>query len=153
MKEQSLDQLEEVDYQEFKWRMQKAAEENAMSQDATKMSSHEMRQARSEENCFRISELGIPNNSDVVVLGKPQLTLGGDSKENDLIIGPPEKPASWANVDDPRFNFRILKGHTIDNLMKHRKAALQVYLGLAVMGVCTIEFGEQLIRDSLVVVA
>ena len=111
-----------------------------------------MRLARDEENCFRVSEIGIPNYSDVVVLGKPQLTLGNNADGNDLIIAPPDQPTSWANISDPRFNFRILKGHTIDNLYKHRRGALQAYLGFGAMGVYTIEHGLDLIRDSLVVV-
>ena len=47
-----------------------------------------MRLARDEENCFRVAEIGIPNYSDVVVLGKPQLTLGNNADGNDLIIAP-----------------------------------------------------------------
>ena len=111
-----------------------------------------MRLARDEENCFRVAEIGIPNYSDVVVLGKPQLTLGNNADGNDLIIAPPDQPTSWANLEDPRFNFRILKGHTIDNLMKHRTGAMQAYLGFGAMGIFTIDHGLDLIRDSLVVV-
>ena len=144
--------VETLDYIDFKRRMLQAAELNAKYQSATKMSTNSMRLARDEENCFRVSEIGIPNYSDVVVLGKPQLTLGNNADGNDLIIAPPDQPTSWANISDPRFNFRILKGHTIDNLMKHRTGAMQAYLGFGAMGIFTIDHGLDLIRDSLVVV-
>ena len=144
--------VEIVNFKEFKSRMSVAAKENARSQDATTMSTTGMQQARDEENCFRVSEIGIPNHSDVVILGKPQLTLGNDADGNDLIITPPDQPESWSNVSDPRFKLRILKGHTVDNLLKHRSGAMQAYLGFGAMGVATIEFGLHCIQDSLVVV-
>lgn len=144
--------VETLDYKDFKRRMLMAAEENAKYQDASDKSTTSMRLSRDKENCFRVSEIGIPNYSDVVVLGKPQLTLGNNADGNDLIIAPPDQPTSWANFSDPRFNFRILKGHSVDNLMKHRTGAMQAYLGFGAMGVATIEFGLSCIRDSLVVV-
>jgi len=61
---------------------------------------------------------------------------------------PPDKPAS-GNIDDARFQFRILQGHTIENLLKHRNGSLQVYFGFAVMGMCTVYAGEEMIRDQL----
>ena len=87
-------------------------------------------------------ELGI-SASDVTVLGSPR-------KEDDgriSIVAPPPTHS----VDKERFQFRILKGHTIENLMKHRQGSLQVYFGLAVMGLFTVVGGEEIIRDSLVI--
>jgi hypothetical protein len=54
-------------------------------------------------------------------------------------------------VDTAWFEFRILKGHTIGNLMKQRNGALHVYFGLACMGMLTVMGGEEMIRDCLVV--
>jgi len=51
------------------------------------------------------------------------------------------------------FNFDPQVDHIDNNPSNNTLAALQVYLGFAAMGVFTIEFGEQLIRDLLVVVA
>ena len=48
------------------------------------MSTNSMRLARDEENCFLAES--IPNYSDVVVLGKPQPTLGNNADGNDLIM-------------------------------------------------------------------
>ena len=134
---------------DFKNRMKVAAKENSVYQEATKKGPEEMRRDRDKENCFRISELGIPNHADVVVLGKPQMMLGNDADGGEFIIGPPDQASS---IDNPRFYFRILKGHTIDNLMKHRAFSLKAYLGFAGMGMLTIEHGLSLMRDSMVLV-
>ena len=47
------------------------------------------------------------------------------------------------------FELRILKGHTIENLLKHRKASLSVYIGFAVIGAATVLAGEEMVRDSV----
>ena len=132
------------------------------------------------QNCFRVVEMGVESGSDVVVLGRPQLQLSAglsadfsadfsdntdadtkadttmtqkhtiDTDRTPLVIGPP-KPIDSGNITDPRFSFRILKGHSIDNLLKHRNGNMLAYLGLAAMGVFTVVAGEEAIRDSLVI--
>ena len=62
---------EVLDYEQFKIQVEKASEENSLNQEATAMSPQNMVQARDSENCFRIVELGIANESDVVILGRP----------------------------------------------------------------------------------
>ena len=140
-----------LDYAEFRRRVKAAAYENARYQDATEMSPSEMAEARDKENCFRIAELGI-GASDVVVMGKPV------PRDGDIEIAAPSA-VSMANfksvlekgsdVDEPRFVFRILKGHNIDNLLKQRAGSVQAYLGFAGIGALTVAYGEELIRDSV----
>ena len=52
------------------------------------------------------------------------------------------------DVDLPRFRFRILRGHTIGNLRKHRQLSILAYAGLAVMGLATEEQGRRYLRDK-----
>ena len=147
----SYPNVELLDYATFRQRIPIAARENARSQDATEMSFSEMESMRDRENCFRVVELGVASESAVVVLGKPQLIVskdGGASGSSFIVIGAPNA-TSDNNITDPRFLFRILKGHTVDNLIKHRNASLLVYLGFAAMGAMTVAAGEEQIRDSL----
>eukprot|EP00918_Siedleckia_nematoides_P052646 GHVU01115017.1.p1 GENE.GHVU01115017.1~~GHVU01115017.1.p1 ORF type:complete len:544 (+),score=88.56 GHVU01115017.1:79-1710(+) len=135
-----------VPYSEFKRRLAIAAEENAEHQDAKEpgTSRDAMKMNRDKENAFRIVELGI-SESDVTVLGKPewsQTTQG-------ITLVQPEVPET---VDELHFQFRIMKGHTIDNLLNHRNGALKVYLGFAAMGVLTVAYGEEMIRNNVVIV-
>ena len=53
------------------------------------------------------------------------------------------------DVAQPRFLFRILKGFSIDNIIKHRQGSMLVYLGFAAMGVMTVGSGEEMIRDQM----
>jgi len=48
----------------------------------------------------------------------------------------------------PRFRFRILRGHTIGNLRKHRQLSILAYAGLGVMGLATEEKGRRYLRDK-----
>jgi|ERR1712192_34103 len=92
----------------------------------------ELRGRRDEENCFRVTELAIPNGSDVTVLAKPTATPDGK-----LVLVPPNSAEDGADVDSPeaqRFRFRILKGHTVENLLKQRDANIMSYYGFAVLG-------------------
>ena len=132
-----------LDYKDFARRIPEAAELNARHQVATRESPAKMRKNRDNDNCFRVVELGIPTTSDVTVLGSPSR-----KKDGSITIMPPAKASS---IDETRFEFRILKGHTIQNLIKHRQGSLQVYFGLACMGLFTVLAGEELIRDNLVV--
>ena len=81
------------------------------------MSPDAMRRTRDKENCFRIVELGIPS-CDVVIVGKPRLEYSRNG-EPEIVIGEPDQPAHHG---DERFNFRILRGHTVKNLIKMRTA-------------------------------
>ena len=72
-----------LDYEQFKIQAEKASEENSLYQEATAMSHQNMVQARDSENCFRIVELGIANESDVVILGKPYNENGQKSSSLD----------------------------------------------------------------------
>ena len=108
-----------LNYQEFKRRVRIAAEENSRHQEATEMSPDEMRRARDTDNCFRIVELGIPS-CDVVIVGKPRLEYSSNG-EPEIVIGEPDQPADFG---EERFNFRILRGHTVENLIKMRRATM-----------------------------
>lgn len=145
-------------WRDFKRKMKEAAAQNARHQEATEETEAGMLALRDSENCFRVSELGISSGA-VTVLGKPIRT------ENGIKIVPPTTRASQrcavgrTNLDhfatspqqeteewEPIFLFRILKGHSIEELTIHRKGALRVYLGFAAMGLATVYFGEEMIR-------
>ena len=101
-----------------------------------------MQQMRDEENCFRFVELGI-SASEVVVVARPHYEGGR------IVLRP---PLANADVGEAQFEFRILKGHTAEQLLKHRTASGLVFVGFAVMGLATIAAGEEMIRDSVEVV-
>ena len=50
------------------------------------------------------------------------------------------------------FNFRIVQGHTIDNLIKLKLTATRVYSNFAWIAIFTILYGEELIRDAYILV-
>ena len=153
-----------VQYPEYAKHMAVAKEENSRYQRASEYSYDEMMRRRDEENCFRFAELGI-SASEVVVVGKPTYTdrSASSSKErrssgrrgwrhrptsSGITIGPPdEKSASEA-----QFEFRILRGHTAEQLLNHRQMSTNVFLGLAAMAALTIGAGEEMIRDAVVMV-
>jgi hypothetical protein len=149
----SYPDVEVVDYDTFRRRIGVASQENGRHQEAVDDDGSSLDSTRDRDNCFRVVELGVPADSDVVVLGKPQLLLGQDvgrssSGGSSLAICPPEAHPD-RNIADARFLFRILKGHTVDNLVKHRNASMLVYLGFASMAAATVYVGEEKIRDSL----
>ena len=49
-----------------------------------------------------------------------------------------------------RFDFRILRGHTVENLLKMRTASKYSYMGFAALGATAILFGEELMRFNIV---
>ena len=57
-------------------------------------------------------------------------------------------PENGFNVDDPMFRFRILKGHTVENLIKQRDFGIWVYFGFAVMGAITVYVGQDMLRTN-----
>jgi len=93
-----------------------AAGQNAKHQEATEYGESLMKRVRDEENCFRIVELGIPAG-DVVVFCKPSLEYTS-SGEPHIVLGDPQRSEDFG---EQRYYFRILKGHTIENLLKMRK--------------------------------
>ena len=132
-----------LDFPSFFARLPVAKQENSRHQEATKMGYDEMMRHRDEENCFRFAEIAIPAFSEVVVVAKPEYTPSGK-----IALGPPDPKK---NVSDAQFEFRILKGHTAANLLLHREASTATFVGFAVMAVLTVAFGEEAVRDSLVV--
>ena len=142
----SFKNVEEVNYTEFKRRIAVTNNENSRHQEYTYWGYDKMKKKRDSENCFRIVELGIPNYFDVVILARPII----DNLTGDLKLVPPAKP-NFFEINEARFYFRILCGKdNIDNLMKHRNASLVAYLGFALMGIFTIIYGEEIMRDALV---
>ena len=130
-----------VSFPEFAQRLATAREENCRHQRASEWDYHTMQQMRDEENCFRFVELGI-SASEVVVVARPHYEGG------QIVLRPPVAK----EVGEAQFEFRILKGHTAEQLLKHRNASVLVFVGFAVMGLATIAAGEEMIRDSVEVV-
>jgi hypothetical protein len=139
---------EVVTFQEFQKRMHVAAIQNAYKQTAVR-SSDNLEQQRDAENCFRVVELGIKDGAEVVVLATPMMKNGGQdvNYEKVLTFVAPKQQASY---DDPQFRFRILKGHTVENLIKHRNGSTWAYFGFAVMGVITVVVGVDMITNGAV---
>mmetsp|Transcript_24641 Transcript_24641/g.65091 ORF Transcript_24641/g.65091 Transcript_24641/m.65091 type:complete len:409 (+) Transcript_24641:702-1928(+) len=94
---------------------------------------------RDQESCFRYTELAIPRGSPVTVLARPALAEAGtgESAECRVRLAPPLPFHEGGKGEDPkadRFRFRILKGHTVENLLRHRDLNVNAYYGLAVVG-------------------
>ena len=85
-------------------------------------------------NCFRISELGIPNHADVVVLGKPQMTLGSHNGGNDIIIGLLTNPLQLMTKLTTSVLLSHFKRPHHRQFNETSKGSLQAYLGFAGMG-------------------
>eukprot|EP00933_Yihiella_yeosuensis_P040140 TRINITY_DN34356_c0_g1_i1.p1 TRINITY_DN34356_c0_g1~~TRINITY_DN34356_c0_g1_i1.p1 ORF type:complete len:277 (+),score=26.69 TRINITY_DN34356_c0_g1_i1:114-833(+) len=133
---------EMLSYDQLSSRIPVAAQLNAQHQRATDYSVREMQEHRNSENCFRVVELGIPAGAEVTVLAKPRVGSGART----IVLCPPPQTST---IDEEKFQFRILQGHTVENLVTHRKASLQVYFGFAVMGMITVYVGEEAIRDGV----
>lgn len=139
-------ETEPVGYAAFKEQVRQAAELNPIHQRMTDESPQALREKRDSENAFRVVELGIPEE-EVTVLAKPVYSERGDRR---IALVAPDAPSGNDQRQD-RFGFRILKGHSIDNLIHHRRKNLLSYAGLAVMGCFTIKFGYELMANSEVV--
>ena len=135
------------DYQTFKNRINVAAEENAKMQPFAKGAPEYMRKTRDADNCFRVVELGIPNHSEITILAKPEVSDDGKN----IYLCPP-KEINYKSIDKARFTFRIVQGHTIDNLIKLKLTATRVYSNFAWIAIFTILYGEELIRDAYILV-
>jgi len=92
----------------------------------------ELRGRRNEENCFRVTELAIPRGGDVTILAKPVKTAEGKV----ALVAPndAEEGADADNPDAQRFRFRILKGHSVETLLKQRALNINAYYGFALLG-------------------
>ena len=134
------------DYQTFKKRMNVAAEENAKWQTFTIGTPKSMRKARDVDNGFRVVELGIPNHTEVTILAKPAVSEDG----KDICLCPPTE-INYKKLDKARFSFRIVQGHTIDNLMKLKLGSIRVYKSFAWVAIFSILYGEELIRDAYII--
>ena len=73
-----------------------------------------------------------------------------DQRKNNSIQVPLARAATNDMVDQmmPRFRFRILRGHSIGNLRKHRQLSMLAYAGLAVMGLVTEEKGRKYLMQK-----
>ncbi|CAE7812109.1 CACNA1B [Symbiodinium sp. CCMP2592] len=104
----------------------------------------ELEQRRDEENCFRYTELAIPRGIPVTILARPMIAEAGTGEGADCNIrlvspqgdeGPPH--ADLKNLKD-RFRFRILRGHQVENLLRHRELNPTAYYGLALVAIAFI---------------
>lgn len=106
----------------------------------------ELEQRRDEENCFRYTELAIPRGTPVTILARPMVAQAGTGEGVDCNIrlvspgcdeGPGPFNADAKNLKD-RFRFRILKGHQVENLLRHRELNPTAYYGLALVAMAFI---------------
>jgi len=106
----------------------------------------ELEQRRDEENCFRYTELAIPRGTPVTILARPMVAQAGTGEGVDCNIrlvspGCDEGPGPF-NVDaknlKDRFRFRILKGHQVENLLRHRELNPTAYYGLGLVAMAFI---------------
>lgn len=94
---------------------------------------------RDSENCMRYTELAIPRGEGVTILGRPVKNASGD-----IELVPPnsaENGLSESNPDAERFRFRILKGHTVEQLIKQRSLNIMMYYGMGVLGELMVLWG------------
>lgn len=91
-----------------------------------------LQKRRNEENCFRVTELGIPRGCEVTVLARPVKDAAGNVR-----LVAPNSAEDGADVDHPdaqRYRFRIMKGHTVDNILRQRSLNMMAYKGFAILG-------------------
>jgi len=87
---------------------------------------------RNDENCFRYTELAIPRGTPVTILARPVKDANGSLK-----LVPPNKAEHGmddSNPDAERFRFRILHGHSVENLIKQRNVNMNQYYGFGLVG-------------------
>jgi len=99
----------------------------------------ELDQRRDQENCFRYTELAIPRGTNVTVLARPMVAEAGtgEGAACRVRLVSPLTTDEAREAHEPkadRFRFRILKGHTVENLLRHRDLNVNAYYGLAVVG-------------------
>lgn len=69
-----------------------------------------------------------------------------DERTNTDLALPRENVNTLMDEMMPRFRFRILQGHTIANLRKHRRLSMLVYAGLGAMGLYTAQKGARYLK-------
>jgi len=137
---------EMVSARELLERAQAAAKENTRYTPHCEptFSRAELEQRRDQENCFRYTELAIPRGTPVTILASPMIAEAGTGEGADCAIrlvspqgdeGPPF--AELKSLKD-RFRFRILRGHQVENLLRHRELSPVAYWGLAFLAVAFI---------------
>lgn len=131
-------QTEMVSANELITRAQAAAQENSRETTLCEptFARNDLLPRRDQENCFRFTELAIPSGEKVTILGKPiiQPETGG------VKLVPPDDAMDGGDKDlaeAERYRFRILRGHTVENLLVQRRLSIIAYYGMGVLG-CVI---------------
>ena len=104
----------------------------------------QMKESPNDKYCFRIVELGIPA-CDVVVMGKPRLSHTNYG-EPYIEIGKTDESLS---EESDLYNFRILRGHTVEDLIGLHKKAVAKHQILAMFGSGCVLIGGKLISDNV----
>lgn len=92
---------------------------------------------RDEENCFRYAELSIPRDSPITILARPMISeagTGGVGADCCIHLVPPAQEDEDGRRQAERFHFRILKGHSIDSLLRPTDLNLSAHYAMAVGG-------------------
>ena len=140
-----------VSFDEFKSRIPIAAKANAAMQRAVEMSASMVQDLsgwnaielnRDTDNCFRVVELGIADGSEVVVVASPVLKII-QGEPVLMFVAPKENLSQDPTKDNTTFRFRILKGHTIENLLLHRNYVVWANLAIVLFGLVTGWIGIQ----------
>jgi len=132
---------EMVSAAELTERAKVAARENSRSTPYCEptFSRAELEQRRDQENCFRYTELAIPRGTPVTVLARPMVAEAGTGEGAECrvrLVSPlgAEEARDAREPKADRFRFRILKGHTVENLLRQRDLNVNAYYGLALVG-------------------
>lgn len=123
-------------------RAQVAAKENSANTDHCEptFSREELPSLRSKECCYRYAELAIPKGEPVTILARPVKSGGGRT----IALVPPHDAENGEDKDlaeASRYRFRILKGHTFNNLLKQRTLGINVYYALGIVGCACLVAG------------
>jgi hypothetical protein len=137
---------EMVSAQELLERAQVAARENSRSTPYCEptFSRAELEQRRDLENCFRYTELAIPRGCPVTILARPMIAEAGTGEGAECrvrLVSPlssEEAAREGRDSKADRFRFRILKGHRVENLLRHRVFNVTVYYVLTILGLSLI---------------
>jgi hypothetical protein len=127
-------------------RAQVAARENSRSTPYCEptFSRAELEQRRDLENCFRYTELAIPRGCPVTILARPMIAEAGTGEGAECrvrLVSPlSSEEAAREGTDSKadRFRFRILKGHRVENLLRHRDLNVTIYYVLTFLGLSLI---------------
>mmetsp|Transcript_87327 Transcript_87327/g.154799 ORF Transcript_87327/g.154799 Transcript_87327/m.154799 type:complete len:735 (-) Transcript_87327:31-2235(-) len=104
----------------------------------------DLEQRRDEENCFRYTELAIPRGTPVTILAKPMIFEAGTGEGAECRVrlvsplGAEDDSKDSADPKADRFRFRILKGHQVENLLRHKELNPVAYYALAALAIAFI---------------